>query len=182
MPRGMCLKSEGFASDLYDPGRRFTLKAYCAEHGIQYRDIGLPVRIDTFIAYGLEFQRRYVPQLENSQVVSLSRGPAGFELKTEHGETVSARRVVVAAGILNFAHVPPPLKHLPDERLSHSSEPGDLGRFRDRRVAVVGAGASALDMAALLLEAGAKVDLIARRRAIAFHDAPVEPRSFFFKV
>ncbi len=177
MPRGMCLKSEGFASDLYDAGHQFTLKAYCEEHGIPYRDIGLPVRIDTFIAYGLEFQRRYVAQLENLQVVSLSRGPAGFELKMEHGEIVSARRVVVAAGILNFAHVPPPLQHLPRERLSHSSEPGALDRFRDRRVAVVGAGASALDMAAALLEAGAKVDLIARRKAIAFHDAPVEPRS-----
>jgi thioredoxin reductase len=179
MPRGMCLKSEGFASNLYDPEGKLTLKAYCAEHGTAYRDIGLPVRIDTFIAYGLEFQRRYVPQLENLQVRSLSPGPAGFELKTESGEAVSARRVVVAAGILNFAHVPAPLDSLPRERLSHSSEPGDLTRFRGRRVAVVGAGASALDMAALLLVAGAEVELVARRRAIAFHDAPLEPRSLF---
>ena len=179
MPRGMCLKSEGFASNLYDPEGKFTLKAYCAEHGFPYRDIGLPVRIETFIGYGLEFQRRYVPELENLQVRSLSVDGAGFEIKTEGGEIVSARRVVVAAGILNFAYVPPPLSDLPGDWLSHSSQPGDLTKFRGRRVAVVGAGASALDMAALLLEAGAKVELVARRRTIAFHDAPVEPRSLF---
>ena len=179
MPRGMCLKSEGFASDLFDPDNKFTLKAYCAEKGIEYRDIGLPVRIDTFIAYALEFQRRHVPELENLQILSLSRDAAGFELKTATGEVVSARRVVIAAGILNFAHVPPPLADLPKEWVSHSSAHSDLGGFRGRRVAVLGAGASALDLAALLLEAGAKVDLFARRRAIAFHSAPVEPRAFF---
>ena len=69
MPCGMRLKSEGFASDLYDPGGQFTLKAYCAGNNIPYRDIGLPVKLDTFVAYGLEFQRRYVPDLENVRVV-----------------------------------------------------------------------------------------------------------------
>jgi len=178
MPRGMCLKSEGFASGLFEPDNEFTLKAYCAGKGIQYRDIGLPVRIDTFIAYGLEFQRRHVPELENLQIRSLSRDAAGFELETQTGELIGARRVVVAAGILNFAHVPPLLADLPKGWVSHSSEHSDLAGFRGRRVAVLGAGASALDLAALLLEAGATVDLIARRNVIAFHSAPVEPRSF----
>jgi thioredoxin reductase len=178
MPRGMCLKSEGFASDLFDPDNQFTLKAHCAENGIQYRDIGLPVRIDTFIAYGMEFQRRHVPELENLQIRSLSRDAAGFELETQTGEIIGARRVVVAAGILNFAHVPPLLAGLPKGWVSHSSEHSDLAGFRGRRVAVLGAGASALDLAALLLEAGATVDLIARRNVIAFHSPPVEPRSF----
>ncbi|MDP9017499.1 MAG: NAD(P)-binding domain-containing protein [Candidatus Eremiobacteraeota bacterium] len=178
MPRGMCLKSEGFASDLYDPGHEFPLRAYCAEQGIEYRDIGLPVRIGTFIAYALEFQRRYVPELEDTQVLTLSPGAAGFELKTDSGETVLARRVVVAAGLMNFGYIPPLFAALPKGWVSHSSEHHDLQKFRDRRVAVIGAGASALDLAALLLEAGAKVELVARRSAIAFHSAPREPRSF----
>jgi thioredoxin reductase len=177
MPHGMRLKSEGFASDLYDPGGQFPLKAYCAEKNIPYRDIGLPVRLDTFIAYGREFQRRYVPHLENVQVASLSRA-AAFSIQTSTGETLNAQRVVVAAGIFNFAYVPPLLQQLPGEMVSHSSAHSDLAKFRGRRVAVLGAGASALDMAALLLEAGATVDLIARRSSLAFHDAPVEPRPF----
>ena len=31
MPKGMMLKSDGFASNLYDPEDRFTLKQFCAE-------------------------------------------------------------------------------------------------------------------------------------------------------
>jgi hypothetical protein len=182
MPRGMRLKSEGFASDLYDAAGKFTLKAYCAENGIQYRDIGLPVPLGTFIAYGNEFQRRYVSELENVQVLSLSRGAAGFEVQTSTGEIVHARRVVVAAGILNFAYVPPPLTQLPTELVSHSSAHSDLTAFRGRRIAVLGAGASALDLAALLLDAGARVDLVARRGVIAFHDAPIEPRPLLQKL
>src|SRR5882757_8700794 len=77
MPQGMHLKSEGFASNLYDPEGKSTLEAYCAEQAIPYADIGLPVAIDTFIAYGREFQRRYAPELENLQITSLKNSP-GF--------------------------------------------------------------------------------------------------------
>src|SRR2546430_16563051 len=38
MPKGMMLKSDGFASDIYDPVRAFTLKQFCAEQGIEYGD------------------------------------------------------------------------------------------------------------------------------------------------
>jgi thioredoxin reductase len=177
MPRGMHLKSEGFASNLYDPDSRFTLKSYCAEHSIPYADIGLPVAIETFIAYGQAFQRRYVPELQDVHITSLAQSGEYFDLTTSSGEITRARRVVVAAGIVNFAHLPPLLAALPGEMVSHSSQHSDLGSFKGRKVAVLGAGASAVDIAALLLEVGADVVLVARRQAIQFHDPPHEPRS-----
>ena len=64
MPAGMHLKSEGFASSLYDPGSTFTLEAYCKEQGLPYAHIGTPMPLQTFSSYGLEFQRRFVPELE----------------------------------------------------------------------------------------------------------------------
>jgi thioredoxin reductase len=176
MPQGMHLKSEGFASDLYEPQGKFTLKAYCAERAIPYADIGLPVAIETFIAYGLEFQRRYVPQVENVAITSLTRSTGHFELTTAPGELVRARQVVVAAGIVNFAYLPPVLAALPDSMVTHSSQHSDLTGFKGRTVAVLGAGASAVDIAALLVHAGAEVELIARRQALQFHDPPDEPR------
>jgi pyridine nucleotide-disulfide oxidoreductase len=176
MPQGMHLKSEGFASNLYHPEGKFTLKAYCAERAIPYADIGLPVAIETFIAYGLEFQRRYVPEVENVPITSLTRSAGHFELTTTAGELVRARQVVVAAGIVNFAYLPPVLAALPDPLVSHSSQHSDLSGFKGRTIAVLGAGASAVDMAALLVQAGAEVELIARRQAIQFHDPPNEPR------
>src|SRR4051794_36197850 len=102
MPQSMCLKSEGFASDLADPHAKFTLKAYCKEKDIPYADVGLPVALSLFIDYGLEFQKRYVPYLEDKQVTVLSQTKDGFELKLDTGEVVNARRVVVATGIMNF--------------------------------------------------------------------------------
>jgi thioredoxin reductase len=68
------------------------------------------------------------------------------------------------------------LAALPAPMVSHSSQHSDLSGFKGRTVAVLGAGASAVDMAALLVEAGAEVELIARRQAIQFHDPPNEPR------
>jgi thioredoxin reductase len=176
MPQGMHLKSEGFASSLYDPRAEFTLQAYCAERAIPYADIGLPVAIQTFIDYGREFQRRYVPQLETVQVTSLKQSTEGFELTLSSGETARARQVVVAAGIVQFAYMPPALQSNPGPMFSHSSQHSDLGSFKHRRVAVLGAGASAVEISALLLDVGADVQLIARRKSIPFHDPPVEPR------
>jgi thioredoxin reductase len=182
MPKGMCLKSEGFASDLYDPRSEFRLKAYCAEKHLDYADVGLPVKVETFIGYGLEFQRRYVPSLEHAQVTSVRKVGDLFELTTDAGERVRARNVVVAAGITHFAYVPPALKELPETLVSHSQQHSALEGFKDRKVAVVGGGASAVDMAVLLQQAGADVELVARRPAIRFHEPPTEPRPLIERI
>src|SRR5579872_6772 len=68
MPRGMLLKSEGFASSLYDPAGRCTLEAYCREESLPYAAVGDPVPLERFVAYGEEFQRRCVPELEHQKV------------------------------------------------------------------------------------------------------------------
>jgi cation diffusion facilitator CzcD-associated flavoprotein CzcO len=176
MPRGMLLKSEGFASNLYDPDRAFTLAQYCRETGRPYADVGLPVPLETFSAYGSEFQKRLVPHLEETKVTSVGGGVGGFELATESGEKLRARRVVLATGITHFGYLPPPLSVLPGALASHSSQHADLSGFRGRKVAVVGAGASAVDIAAILHDVGAEVDLVARSPSIAFHEPPIEPR------
>lgn len=179
MPRGMHLKSEGFASSLYDPQGEYPLKAFCAERGIPYADIGLPVAVETFTSYGQEFQRRFVPEVEDVQITSLTKPNGHFEFTTAAGEIGKARRVVVAAGIVSFAYVPEVFDSIPKSMVSHASQHSELGGFKGRKIAVIGAGASAIDLAALLMDSGAQVDLIARRQKIAFHERPVEPRSLW---
>jgi thioredoxin reductase len=174
MPKGMRLKSEGFASSLYDANSEFSLGAYCKREHLPYADIGLPVPLETFTAYGLEFQKRFVPQLENKLVVSVSQSPAGFELRLSDGEVCRARTVIVAVGLTHYAYTPPLFSEMPAEYVSHSSVHHALGHFQGRTVAVVGAGSSALDLAALLHQAGADVQLVARSSAIRFHDPPHE--------
>src|SRR5207302_515781 len=51
---------------------------------------------------------------------------------------------------------------LSPELATHSSEHQDFGRFAGKHVAVVGSGQSGLECAALLHEAGAEVEIIAR--------------------
>ena len=109
MPKGMRLKSEGFASSLYDPDSTFTLESYCKDHGIPYARIGLPVPLEVFASYGLEFQRRFVPELEGKLVSSLQRSAEGFCIRLEDGKLISARRVVTAIGLTHYDYLPPVL-------------------------------------------------------------------------
>jgi thioredoxin reductase len=178
MPKGMMLKSDGFASDIYDPEKAFTLRQFCAEQGIKYADTGVPVSLDTFSAYGLAFRDRMVPELEDKFVARVDRVTGGFLLRLEDGETFQVRRVVLAVGITHFEYVPENLAHLPPEFLSHSARHREVEPFRGRNVVVIGGGASALDLAGLLHEAGAEVQLVTRREELKFHSRPTgKPRS-----
>jgi len=183
MPKGMMLKSDGFASNIYDPESAFTLGKFCAERGIEYADTGIPVRLETFTAYGLAFRDRMVPDLEDKLVAGVERLPNGFLLRIEDGEAVKARKVVLAVGITHFEYVPESLSKLSAELLSHSARHRDLEKFKNRSVIVIGAGASALDLAGLLQEAGADVQLVSRRERLNFHSKPTgKPRSWWQQV
>ena len=120
-------------------------------------DLTIPVPLATFVDYGLDFQRRFVPALDVRSVIGLRSRGDSFELRLEDGEVVGARRVILAVGIAHFDYMPPVLARLPAELATHSSAHHNLDRFKDRDVTVIGAGASAVDLSALLHEAGAKV-------------------------
>jgi len=183
MPKGMCLKSDGFASNIYDPNAELTLERFCAERQIEYAHTGIPVRLDTFSAYGLAFRERMVPELEERLVVSVERSSQGFLLRLEDGETISARRVVLAVGITHFEYVPENLALLPAEFLSHSYRHRELDGFKGHSVLVIGGGSSATDLAGLLHEAGADVQLVTRRLELKFHTKPTgKPRSWWQQI
>jgi thioredoxin reductase len=183
MPKGMMLKSDGFASDIYDPENAFTLRQFCAERGIEYGDAGVPVRLETFSAYGIAFKDRMVPELEDKLVVSVDRLADGFRLQLGDGETFQAHNVVLAVGITHFDYVPENLAHLPAEFLSHSARHHEVEPFRGRDVAVIGGGSSAMDLAGLLGEAGANVQLVSRRTELKFHSQPTgKPRSHWQQI
>jgi len=82
-------------------------------------------------------------------------------------QRVRVRHVVLATGRdgLGGPAVPDLADNLPRERWAHSSDSNDYAVLRGKRVAVVGAGASAMDSAGTALEAGAaRVDLLIRRK------------------
>lgn len=81
-------------------------------------------------------------------------------------ETMVARRVVLATGRdgLGGPFVPSIADDIDRKFWAHSADAIDFAALRGKRVAVVGAGASAMDNAATALEAGAaRLDLFVRR-------------------
>ena len=171
MPRGMRLKSDGFASDLYDPGRQFTLGQFCKERNIVYADYGTPVPLEAFVEYGLAFQRRFVPTLSEASIARVERAADLFVAYADDGETITARNVVIATGLSYFSFIPDPLKSLPSDCCTHSFALTDLARFAGKNVLVVGGGASAADVSALLAAQGTAVEWISRR-TVEFHLPP----------
>lgn len=173
MPQGMFLKSQGFASNLSDPASTHTLEAFCLATARPYRDYGLPVSLDTFLAYGDWFQAAHAPDLEETLVTEVSGQGGAFTLNLADGSTARAGQVVVAAGVQHFAVVPDLLAGLPPAVCTHSSAHTDLSAFTGKRVIVVGAGQSALESAALLHENGATVQVVARRAKVAWNGQPL---------
>jgi hypothetical protein len=178
MPKGMLLKSDGFASSLSAPTEthnlpgEHSLRAYCVRHAIPYDDLSIPITLTTFVDYALDFQRRFVPEVDERFVAEIRTCDRGFELLLDDGETVEARQVILAAGISHFDYVPKVLAALPTDVVTHSSAHHGVDHFKNRDVTVIGAGASAVDLSALLYEAGANVRLIVRRSAIRFGSPP----------
>jgi cation diffusion facilitator CzcD-associated flavoprotein CzcO len=159
MPAGMCLRSPQCASHIGDPRGALTLERYQASRGI---NLSKPIPLDDFIDYGRWFQRQAVADLDSRRVARIEFAPHGFRVVLADGDSVTAQRVVVAAGIGKFARRAPQFDGLPKTLVSHAVEHSDLGRFAGQRVAVVGGGQSALESAALLSEAGAEVEVIVR--------------------
>jgi|SRR5665213_450810 len=176
MPEGMSLKSEGCASSIYDPAGSFTLSKYCAEENLPYAELGLPVTLESFISYAVAFQQRFVPSVERRIVTSVTMNEEGFSLSLDDGETFTTRKLILAIGVGYFAHVPSALSNMADTFVTHSSRHADLSAFANRDVAIVGAGASALDLAALLDRARARPVVITRRPTVEFHERQRFPR------
>jgi hypothetical protein len=178
MPPGMLLKSYPWASNLSDPGSNFTVKNFCTERALPYHNELMPLPLSRFIEYGEAFQTHYVPDVERKALIALEPGPGGLRASFDNGETVHARRVVVAVGLHPFKRLPHEAEHLPADLCSHSGEFGSLEPLGGKEVIVVGSGSSATDLAALLHERGISVSLVARAPRLDFADRP-RHRTFF---
>lgn len=159
MPTGMLLRSHPWATNLSDPRREHGVEQFAEDSGHQ---AAYPIPIQTFIEYGRWFQQRAVPGVDETYVSSIERRDGRFLITLEDGREVESHAVVMAIGVRYYAHRPDPFAGLPAELVSHSSDHRDFRRFQGRHVVVIGGGQSAIEFAALLHEAGAAVQVVAR--------------------
>jgi FAD-dependent urate hydroxylase len=145
-----------------------------AKFGAQsWRDLDLIPR--EYWAEYLAWYRRVLelPVRNGCEVTNIAPAANGLlqaTVRTAAGEeALYARKIVLATGQEGMGDwsVPNTLRHLAATRCVNSSAPIDFEALRGKRVAVIGAGASAFDNAAMALEAGAsRVDLLCRRAEI----------------
>jgi hypothetical protein len=159
MPEGMLLRSPRVASNISDPAHTLTLEDYEAACA---KPPSAPLPLTNFVDYGRWFCRGISETLDGRNVVSVEREDGRFVLVLEDGESVRVQRVIIAAGIGPFKRKPDVFKDLDPALASHCYDGRRVRDFAGRRVAVIGAGQSALESAALLHEAGAEVEVIAK--------------------
>jgi thioredoxin reductase len=170
VPAGMLMKSEPYASAIAAPGRTHDLAAYCKVRGIPYVERVGPLTLDQFIDYADWYTEELVPDIiRDDMVKEVDAVAGGYRVTFDSGESLVAQQVVVATGVIPYAHIPAELSGLPADLVSHVSTHHSLEAFRGRKVAIVGAGQSALETAALLHEGGADVQIIARTSALSWN-------------
>jgi cation diffusion facilitator CzcD-associated flavoprotein CzcO len=114
-----------------------------------------------------------IPVRNSCEVVEIAPAAGGLLAATVQSaagvEILYARKIALTTGQEGMGDwiIPEPLRHLPPSRCVHAAQPIDFASLRGKRVAVIGAGASAFDNAAAALEAGAaEVHLFCRRSEI----------------
>lgn len=159
MPPGMFLKSTWASLNIADPKNAYTLARYGQTHQISRQD---PVSLKTFLAYSQWFQETTRLDIDQTYVKTLAQDGKNFHVELEDGRTLKAGHVLIASGVALFPAIPEFAKNMPVELVSHSQNYTDFLDFQGKKVVVVGRGQSAFESAALLTDAGAEVELIAR--------------------
>lgn len=132
-----------------------------------------------FIAYASWFADQHRLRPVRLAVQALRRVQGIWLMQTPKG-IIRARHVVVAVGLSG-------MQRLPENAVGHprfSTAVSDIkyfGEFRDKRVAVIGAGQSAAEAALSLAAAGAKVHLVVRGPRVIFRSLH-SPGGLIFKV
>jgi FAD-dependent urate hydroxylase len=172
MPKGMLLRSSPSASSISDPDRQLTLAEYYKRRkGAQPPN---PVPLEPFIAYADWFRDQLGIQSDARRVTRIESACGGFNLQLDDSDRIEVRRVVVAGGIAPFAWWPPVFRDLDEPLAVHAVDIHETALFKGQRVAVIGAGQSALETAALLHEADADVEVVARAPGVRW--IPTPPR------
>jgi cation diffusion facilitator CzcD-associated flavoprotein CzcO len=161
------LKSYCFGTNISTPRLGYSFADYSRPRGLETFE---PCSMAQFAAYGHWFQQQNVPWVEPVDVERVDRSRSEFNVTLADGERLEASKVVVATGLAGFAYVPPVLASLPATVATHTAEITNFAAFKGLDVAVIGAGQSALEAAALLHEAGARPQLLVREDTVLWQN------------
>jgi cation diffusion facilitator CzcD-associated flavoprotein CzcO len=165
MPKGMYLRS---ACDWHlDVQNKHTIERFLETQGKTSHDVE-PLSLDFYLSYVDWFQQQkniqpravYIQRLDHSSTTN------SFVATTAGGDTIQARRVVLAPGFKHFTNIADELRsRLPAGRFLHTCEFTDFSKSAGLRYLIIGGRQSAYEWAALLIEAGAAAVHLSHRHA-----------------
>ncbi len=177
MPAGINLKSFAFATNVYVPEPGHSFPEWCRAQGLEDFE---PCTMASFAAYGMAMKDRFVPGVEDVLVRRVAiAGAGGFGVELATGERLRARRVVFATGLSHLEYTPEVVARLPRELGTHTADLVDYSVFRGKEVAVLGAGASAIEAGAMVHEAGGSAQVLVREKEAVFHGRMDTNRSLY---
>lgn len=173
------LKSFCFGTNIATPTRDASFVDYSRLRGLETFE---PCSIKDFSDYGLWFQQTHVDWLETVDIVKVDMDKDGFAIRLQDGELIRATRLVIATGLAGFSNIPPEVAALAPNLVHHTSAVDRFADFQGRDVAVVGAGQSSLEAAALLREAGAQPHLIVRAPSLSWMTRIPQQRNLWQRI
>ncbi len=164
MPQGMLLRS---ACDWHlDPVNLHTIEKFLESRGQTPHDVE-PLSLDFYLSYAEWFQTQKQITTLPLHIERLDHAN-NFIATTAGGDTIRAKKVVLAPGFKHFVNIPVEVKsRLPEGRYSHTCEFTDFSSAANKRYLIIGGRQSAFEWTALLLEAGASRVYVSHR-----HDTP----------
>src|SRR5215467_235788 len=179
MPVGINLKSFAFATNIAVPERGHSFPDWCRRHGLEDYE---PCTMQSFAAYGMEMRERFVPEIQEVLATNVATNGKEFEVTLANNDSIRARRVVVCTGLSNLKRVPTHLQGLGPDLFRHTAEISDYSAYRQKRVAIIGAGASAIEAGALVNEAGGAAEIFVRGQHAVFHGRTPKERPLWRKI
>jgi cation diffusion facilitator CzcD-associated flavoprotein CzcO len=180
MPPGLNLKSYAFATNISVPEDGHSFPEWCRARA---REDHEPCSMESYAEYGMWMMQRFAPSLEPVAVANVApAGGRGYDVTLANGERFRARNVVSATGLSGLAYTPDELRALPRELASHTFDLDRYTQFAGKEVAVVGAGASAIEASALVHEAGGRALLLVRSAEAQYNTRAARHRSLLERI
>ena len=167
MPKDMTLRAAWHEMTLTTPSGAGDLEDWLRSTS---RERVEPMSVSDFIDYAQWYRERFVPTVVESDVESVESWRDGFVVRSETGDEVTARAIVIAVGITPFPYVPEAFRRLDSSTVTFAVDRTSYADLAQRSLVIVGGGQTALEAAALALRQGAQVELLVRGSVRWFAD------------
>ncbi len=170
----MAIRSDWHTSEIFSRNHDFAVDRFLQTH---YPDTWQDILkgripIDIFRSYLKDILERIQFPIQNALVSRLEQKDNVFLAKTDKGDMIEARQVVIANGIEPHRYLPDALCALPPEKIIHTWFTRQYCEIKDKKILVIGRGQSAGESVIHLLQQNNEVHWMLRKDPV-FYSEPL---------